>query len=246
MPCLVDEMTNVRWMPDPRMEPLLGAPVIGDVAYMVLGDKGVPDLLPALAHKQPDQLRMDDYFTWPSTGDNRMRLQRAVRDWLVEHPNCCSAPWIVRNSRSAKASFRMTPAALLAARQGFKRLRPGMSTMQVINLVGRPDAEEHTGAEQPSDPAGEDLHLLGVGSSNRNEQMAYIYFIERWTTDIARRDPLRDRYLILFFTPHGRLTRMFSNIAEIPAIFPGPEASWEHLMWDEPDSPAKPAETTSH
>ncbi|MFZ3211484.1 MAG: hypothetical protein WA188_08220, partial [Terriglobales bacterium] len=34
VPCLVDRMADIRWMPDPRMEPLLGAPVVGDIAYM--------------------------------------------------------------------------------------------------------------------------------------------------------------------------------------------------------------------
>lgn len=242
VPCLVAEMTDVRWMPDPRMEPLTGAPLVGDVAYMILNDKGVPDFIPFLAHKKPDQLRMDDYFIWTANGDNRQRLQQAVRDWVLEHPNCCAAPWIVRNSRSAKASFRMTPRALLAAKKAFARLQLGMTPTQVIKIAGRPDAEQHAGREQPSSATGEELHLLNVGSSNRNEDMAYIYFTERWTSDIARRDPLRDRYLILYFTPKGKLTRIFSNVEEIPPVFPASEQLWQKVIWGEsPEDKVQPA-----
>jgi hypothetical protein len=56
----------------------------------------------------------------------------------------------------------------------------------------------------------------------------------RWTDDIVRRDPLRDQYVILFFSAEGKFTRMFSNIADIPPIFPRSEASWHRLMWGEP------------
>ena len=73
--CLADKLMDSRWMPDPREEPPLGAPVVGDVAYMILGDKGVPDVLPKLAHKKPNELRMDGYFTWPRVGDHRQRSQ---------------------------------------------------------------------------------------------------------------------------------------------------------------------------
>ena len=58
---------------------------------MILGDKGVPDVLPALAHKKANELRMDDYFLWPSVGDHRQRLQKAVEAWLRSHPDCCHA-----------------------------------------------------------------------------------------------------------------------------------------------------------
>ena len=41
LPCLTDHLLDTRWMPDPRSEPLLGAPLVGDVDYMILMDKGV-------------------------------------------------------------------------------------------------------------------------------------------------------------------------------------------------------------
>jgi len=79
-------------MPDPRSEPLLGTPLVGDVAYMILMDKGVPDLLPGLAHRKWSEMRMDDWFLWPRSGNHRARLQAAVRAWLEKHPECCTAP----------------------------------------------------------------------------------------------------------------------------------------------------------
>jgi hypothetical protein len=51
LPGLINKMADTRWMPDPREEPLLGAPVVGDIAYTTLMDKGVPDFLPQLTHK---------------------------------------------------------------------------------------------------------------------------------------------------------------------------------------------------
>ena len=80
VPCLVNRLASSRWMPDPRSEPLLGTPLVGDVAYMILADKGVPDFIPKLSHKKAADLRMDFYFTWPSVGDHRQRLQKAVRE----------------------------------------------------------------------------------------------------------------------------------------------------------------------
>jgi hypothetical protein len=94
-------------MPDPRSEPLLGAPVVGDVAYMILADKGVQDVLPELAHKKPNELRMDDYFLWPSIGSHRLRLQTAVRGWLLKHSNCCAAPPIIWTANLSAPKLRM-------------------------------------------------------------------------------------------------------------------------------------------
>jgi hypothetical protein len=96
LPCLTGRLTDTHWMHDPRSEPLLGVPLVADVAYMILSDKGVPDVLSKLAHKKPDQLRMDDYFLWPSVGNHRLRLQAAIRAWIAQHPDCCAAPSIVR------------------------------------------------------------------------------------------------------------------------------------------------------
>jgi hypothetical protein len=124
-------------MPDPRSEPLLGTPLVGDVAYMILADKGVKDVLPSLAHKKPDELRMDDYFLWPSLGDHRKRLQNAIRGWLVKHLDCCGTLPMRRSTAPSRVKFQMTTAALEKARKGFSQLRPGMSSADVIKDDGK-------------------------------------------------------------------------------------------------------------
>jgi hypothetical protein len=223
--CLADRLADTRWMPDPRSEPLLGVPLVGDVAYMILADMGVRDVLPGLAHKKPDELRMDDYFLWPSVGDHRKRLQAAVRAWLGRHPDCCKAPQIIRTKRSAP-KVRMSAADLARAQTQFSRLRPGMSSAQVMDVAGKPDAIDRSGSQR--------LGLLGFCAGDHNENLAYIYFTEHWGDQIALRDPLRDRYVILFFSAEGKFTRMFSNVADIPPIFPSSQAIWERLMWGAP------------
>ena len=232
LPCLVDRLADTRWMPDPRSEPLLGAPVVGDVSYMILADMGVRDLLPRLAHKKPNELRMDDYFLWPSVGDHRRRLQAAVREWLARHPDCCAAPQIIRTPRS-RAKFRMSATDLERAQAQFSRLRPGMSSAQVLDIAGKPDAIDR-GPDQPQESASQRVGLLGYCANDHNENLAYIYFMERWSDEIAARDPLRDRYVLLFFSAEGKFTRMFSNVADIPPIFPSNQAIWERLMWGPP------------
>jgi hypothetical protein len=236
LPCLVDRLADTRWMPDPRSEPLLGAPVVGDVAYMILADKGVQDVLPELTHKKPNELRMDDYFLWPSIGNHRLRLQTAVRGWLLKHSNCCAAPPIIWASNLSAPKLRMSAIALTRARTRFSQLHPGMSPAQVLRIAGKPDGIDRgndTPGERPQSPS-ERLGLLGFCAGDHNENLAYIYFIERWTDKVVQRDPLRDRYLILFFSREGKFTRMFSNVAVIPPIFPSTEATWQRLMWGEP------------
>ena len=235
LPCLTDRLADTKWMPDPRSEPLLGVPLVGDVAYMILSDKGLPDVLPKLAHKKPDQLRMDDYFLWPSVGDHRMKLQAAVREWLAKHPDCCAAPSIVRKPVS-KPSFQMSSDELAKTRTRLSRLSPGMSNEQVLSIAGKPDAIDGREENQSTSSVSVSQHigLLGFCAADRAENLAYIFFAERWTDDISRRDPLRDQYVMLFFSAEGKFTRMFSNIADIPPIFPRSEASWHRLMWGEP------------
>lgn len=226
--CLADKLLDSRWMPDPREEPLLGAPVVGDVAYMILGDKGVPDVLPKLAHKKPSELRMDDYFTWPSIGDHRQRLQNAVRGWLTNHPDCCGRMPVVRSTEPATWKSRMSEFDIGEAQRKFSRLRLGMNPEQVLKIAGNPDAIDH----EADNPDHWHTALLGFCANDHNENLAYIYFVERWTDEIAKRDPLRDRYLIIFFSAEGKLTRMFSNVAEIEPILPPRDYSvWARLAW---------------
>ena len=233
LPCLVDRLTDTRWMPDPREEPLLGVPVVGDVAYMILADKGVHDVLPELAHKKPNEMRMDDYFLWPGIGNHRLRLQTAVRGWLLKNRNCCAAPPIIWTASLSAPKLRVSEAELTKARNRLSQLHPGMSPTQVQKIVGIPDGIDRSG-DGTNDPSSERLGLLGFCANDHNEHLAYIYFIERWTDKIARRNPLRDRYVILFFTSEGKFTRMFSNVATIPPIFPSTDTTWQRLIWGEP------------
>jgi len=236
LPCLVDHLSDTRWMPDPRTEPLLGAPLVGDVAYMVLGDKGVPDLLPGLAHKKPNELRMDDYFIWPREGNNRRKLQDAVRAWVREHPDCCGDSTIELRAAPAQPVFRMNQDQLSVAREKFARLRPGMTADQVVAIAGKPNATDTAGTSS-TDPPDDDSQypeLLEVTSGDHNENLAYIYFVERWADEIARRDPLHDRYVILYFSGQGTFTRMFSNVLGIPPIFPQNAEAWRNMLWGEP------------
>ncbi len=236
LPCLVDELTDSRWMPDPRTEPLEGDPVVGDVAYMILMDKGVRDVLPELAHRKPDEIRMYEYFLWPSVGDHRQRLQNVVRAWLLKHPNCCGTPPVFRKASMAGVKFQMSATELAKARARFSLLRPGMSPEQVLKIAGKPDAMEPSGGKPGKTlPSGmQDTALLGACAGDHNENLAYIYFTERWTEHIGWRDPLRDRYVIMYFSAEGKFTRMFSNVADIPPIFPANAAIWQRLMWGEP------------
>lgn len=228
VPCLVNRLTDSRWMPDPRTEPLLGGPVVGDIAYMILADKGVPDLLPVLAHKKPNELRMDDYFLWPSVGNHRQQLQTAVRAWLRDHPACCDMSPVLLKTVPTQPRFRMSDTDFAHARLRFSHLRPGMTSAETLHIAGEPDAVD---TEHSADHFR--LNLLGFSSRDHDEDLAYIYFVERWTEEIGRRDPLQDRYVVLYFSGEGKFMRMFSNIAEIPPIFPKTQASWEQLMWQE-------------
>jgi hypothetical protein len=229
VPCLTEKLVDARWMPDPREEPLVGAPVVGDVAYMVLMDKGVKDLLPTLGKEPPDMPGMYFYLWWPSIGDHRQRLRNAVRDWVRNNPRCCGEPPKLRSSAPRELKFRMQAADLANARAQFLQLRPGMSSASVLKIAGKPDAM----SENESTPENFKLSLLNLGANDHREQRAYIYFVERWADEIGQRDPLRDRYVILYFSSDDKLMRMASTTAEIPAMFPQSAKVWRRLMWGE-------------
>lgn len=178
---------------------------------------------------------MDDYFLWPSVGDHRKQLQNAVRAWLVKHPDCCGTVPTLRGTAPSQLKAQMSKADLEEARTKFARLRLGMSPAEVLKIKGRPDATDRSAANGEQDADHWHTNLLGDCANDHNENLAYIYFSERWTDEIARRDPIRDRYAIVFFSAEGKLTRMFSNIADIPPIFPQNEVRWEQLMWGEPN-----------
>jgi hypothetical protein len=157
----------------------------------------VEDVLPALMNKKPAEIRMDAYFMWPSVGDHRQRLQSAVRAWLSKHPDCCGARNIAWQTASPQVKFRMQETELAKARESFVRLRPGMNSADVLRLTGKPDAMD-SGDLAPEVHG--HIQLLGFSADDRNEKLAYIYFTERWADGPAWRDPLRDHYVIVFFS----------------------------------------------
>jgi SanA protein len=230
VPCLVDRLDDTRWMPDPRTEPLSGAPLVADVAYMVLLKKGVPDLLPALAHQK--NMRMDEYFRWPSSAGHRKQLQNAVRTWVREHPACCGDSEIDLRAASAQPVVHMTEDQVVEVGEKFRRLRPGMDPEEVLRLVGAPDAEDR--GDVGSANSQHSPMLLGGASNHRNEKLAYIYFTERWADEISRRDPLHDSYVILYFSGQDRFIRMFSNVPEIAPMVPSDSSAWKRMAGGDP------------
>jgi hypothetical protein len=74
----------------------------------------------------------------------------------------------------------------------------------------------------------------GFDANDHSEKLAYIYFTERWADVPAWRDPLRDHYVIVFFSAEDKMTRMLSTVPDLPAIFPRSSEVWERLMWGEP------------
>jgi hypothetical protein len=193
---------------------------------MILGDKGVSDVLPELAHKNPNEMIMGDSYIWASTGNHRQQLQDAVRAWIAAHPDCCGEPPTVRTTAPSLMKFQMSDTELVRTRRHFRKLRPGMNPEAVLSILGKPDAIDRT-----SDPEQSEANLLGLCAANRNENVAYIYFVERWADEIGRRDPLRDRYAIVYFSAEGKLTRVFSNVSAITPLFPASETEWLKLAW---------------
>lgn len=125
---------------------------------------------------------------------------------------------------------QMSASEVQVAGQRFARLRIGMRPAEILKIVGKPDAIDRETDRANEGPDHWHLALLGNCADQRNENLAYIYFIERWADEIARRDPLRDRYVIVFFSNEGRLTRIFSNVAAIPPIFPATPRTWQRLI----------------
>jgi len=176
-------------------------------------------------------LRRDEYFRWPSVGGRRKQLQNAVRTWVQEHPECCGDRVIDLRAAPAQPTVHLTEEQIVAAREKFSQLRPGMGSNEVLRLVGTPDAEDR--GDSWSGKSQHSPDLLGGASNNHNEKRAYIYFTERWADEISRRDPLRDRYVVLYFAGQDKFIRMFSNVPEIAPIFPSDSAAWERMAWGE-------------
>lgn len=103
----------------------------------------------------------------------------------------------MRQTAPSQVKFRMSTTALAKARVEFSRLRPGMSPAEVLKITGKPDAID-LGGDRPDHFR---VNLLGFCANGHNENLAYI----------ARRDPLRDRYVIVFFSADIHFTERWTD-----------------------------------
>ena len=68
-----------------------------------------------------------------------------------------------------------------------------------------------------------------------HEKSAAFYLVETQGSaagklDFRKRDSLRDRYVIVFFSGDSKLLRAFSNVPELPPIYPKNEKRWEAMI----------------
>jgi len=221
IPCLLSQITNSTWTPDPRMEPLIGSMTVGDVAYWSLMVLGVDW---DIAYRMLDRKRFDEvgvgaYFEWIDQPGNRKRLQTAVARWVKEHPQCCASRERFERDDRVAPEFVLSPGRLATLRQKLAEIHPGMSEQSVLEKLGKPDPIAE--AQSP------DFDILRDG-----ERRAATYFVESWSGNKQKRDLLRDHYVTLVFTEHGRFLRMFSNVEGIPPMYPKTAHDWQHWTWE--------------
>jgi hypothetical protein len=221
VPCLGDRITDETWMPDPRQAPIADVRA-GDIAFFILNELGVDFdvVLPMLDKEKWDGVGIYAYFAWANQLGNRKRPQEAVRQWLRNHPDCCRRePSPSRDSR-IQPRFRLSSPELSQLQQKLARLQPGMEQATIPKMLGPADF-----MHDEKSPG------FNLGMHMRKEASAAFYFVERWSEPRAARDFLCDRYVILFFSDQGKFIRMFSNVEEIPPIFPASKDVWFRLAW---------------
>ena len=227
VPCLIDRITDYTWMPDPREDPLWGDFRAGDAAFFILCDAGVhfdAVVVPMVNKKRWNEVGVYAYFEWINQGDHRRRLQQAVRSWLERHPLCCDGREGPSGNTEPAPAFKIAPEKFAALRQQLAGIRPGMDEKSVREMIGPPDFEL-------------DLERIGeIISLNRREKSAVAYLVQA-QSDLSRehafqkRRCLQDRYLIVFFTEQGKLARVFSNVDQLPPIYPQNRKLWLTLMY---------------
>lgn len=222
IPCLVDRITDETWMPDPRQAPTAPDVRAGDIAFLILNRLGVDFdvVLPMLDKEKWEGAGIYAYFAWANQPGNRKRLQEAVRDWLRNHPDCCRSEPSPRRDSRIQPGFRLSSPELSQLQQKLARLQPGMDAEPILQALG------------PTDFTPDKKSLCtSLGMAKRGEGSTALYFVERWSEPHAARDFLRDRYVILFFSEQGKFIRLFSNVEEIPPIFPASQEAWFRLAW---------------
>ncbi|HEV2992007.1 MAG TPA: carboxypeptidase-like regulatory domain-containing protein [Candidatus Angelobacter sp.] len=225
-PCLVDHLTDSTWMPDSRSEPL-AVFHSGDAALWILADAGLDwssVIEPLMDPKKWRVIGVFAYFDWVNKGHHRKVVQGAVKRWLQQHPECCGSeadfgPTGINNT----PTYKIAQQRFLELQQAWMKLKPGMNEKLARQLLGAPDAIA-------------DLeHLDGVVELNRFEKSAEFYVIENRTGksakfDYRNRDSLRDRYVIVFYGGNGKFVRAFSDVPELPPIYPQNEKHWSSMI----------------
>jgi hypothetical protein len=89
---------------------------------------------------------------------------------------------ILLKNAPARPRFVTSDADFACVHIQFSKLQPGMTSTEIQNIVGKPDAIK------PRDDSSDHfrINLLGICANDHNEHLAYIYFIERWTSEVAR------------------------------------------------------------
>jgi hypothetical protein len=223
-PCLVDHLADSTWMPDSRSEPLADFHA-GDAALWILSDAGLDwdgVITPLLDPKKAKSIGVFEYFDWVNKRDHRKVVQQSVRLWLQQHPNCCGSERDFGDTEIVPV-YKITPQRFAELQQAWTKLQPGMDESLARRILGAPDAV--------ADPE----HLDGIMDLNRFEKSAEFYFVENHTGkggkfDFRRRDPLRDRYVIVFYSGNGKFARAFSNVRELPPLYPQSEKRWSAMI----------------
>lgn len=84
VPCLIDKVADTTPMPDPRQTPKFSETTVGDVAFFVLVDSTDLDFIAPLPPEVRQAYRDEGvyaYFDYVAKIDNRLKLQRNLRDW---------------------------------------------------------------------------------------------------------------------------------------------------------------------
>ena len=223
-PCLVDHLTDSTWMPDSRSEPSADFHA-GDAALWILSDAGLDwdgVITPLLDPKKTKSIGVFEYFDWVNKRDHRRVVQQAVKLWLQQHPNCCGSERDFGDTEIVPV-YKITPQRFAKLQQAWTKLQPGMDESLARQLLGPSDGESNI------------EHMDGVVDYRDHEKSATFYFVETQGSatlkpDFRQRDSLRDRYVIVFFSFDGKLVRAFSNVPELPPIYPKSEKLWDAMI----------------
>lgn len=224
-PCLVEHLADSTWMPDSRSEPMADFHA-GDAALWILTDAGLDwdIVVPLLDQKEWQGVGVYEYFYWVNKGNHRKVVQQVVKRWLQEHPQCCGSEADFSDNGIERApGNKITPQRFAELQLAWSKLKPGMDEKLARQLLGPSDGEFNI---EP---------MVGFMDYRSHEKSAAFYFVETPDNptrklDFRERDPLRDRYVIVFFSFDGKLVRAFSNVPELPPLYPKTEKQWEAMV----------------